>query len=220
MSYLPIPILLLLFLLSFPPPSLANGSFSIWATSCSHVSKDARHGRESLGRSIRQSEGQTPETSGFYWDIMIDAGDLSASQLPPTDQAGMIVVQQYSRLMKHRREQIYNVAGNHDASYFDETPGHWFRKWADPLGENTAHSGVDPGKRPYAELITFVTDRPGHDRRYAIDPTRIREELNWRPSHTPETGLEQTVQWYLDNEEWWKKLQARQGVGERLGVSK
>ncbi|NDR55561.1 dTDP-glucose 4,6-dehydratase [Aliiruegeria sabulilitoris] len=77
-----------------------------------------------------------------------------------------------------------------------------------------------PGARPYDELITFVTDRPGHDRRYAIDPSRIRKELNWRPSHTPETGLEQTVQWYLDNEDWWKKLQARQGVGERLGVSK
>ncbi|MDV7141157.1 dTDP-glucose 4,6-dehydratase [Tropicimonas sp. TH_r6] len=79
---------------------------------------------------------------------------------------------------------------------------------------------LKPGEAPYADLITFVTDRPGHDARYAIDPTRIREELNWRPSHTPETGLEQTVQWYLDNEDWWKALQARAGVGERLGVSK
>ncbi len=79
---------------------------------------------------------------------------------------------------------------------------------------------LKPGETPYADLITFVTDRPGHDARYAIDPTRIREELNWRPSHTPETGLEQTVQWYLDNEDWWQALQARAGVGERLGVSK
>ncbi|MDP4893597.1 dTDP-glucose 4,6-dehydratase [Cypionkella sp.] len=78
-------------------------------------------------------------------------------------------------------------------------------------------------KRPkpvgsYADQITFVTDRPGHDARYAIDPTRIREELGWRPSVTVEQGLEKTVQWYLDNEAWWRPLQARQGVGQRLGV--
>ena len=78
-------------------------------------------------------------------------------------------------------------------------------------------------KRPkpvgsYADQITFVTDRPGHDARYTIDPTRIREELGWRPSVTVEQGLEKTVQWYLDNEAWWRPLQARQGVGQRLGV--
>ena len=77
-------------------------------------------------------------------------------------------------------------------------------------------------KRPkagsYADQITFVTDRPGHDARYAIDPARIREELGWRPSVTVEEGLERTVQWYLDNEAWWKPLQARAGVGVRLGV--
>lgn len=70
----------------------------------------------------------------------------------------------------------------------------------------------------YADQITFVTDRPGHDARYAIDPTRIREELGWRPSVTVEEGLRQTVQWYLDNESWWKALQNRAGVGVRLGV--
>lgn len=70
----------------------------------------------------------------------------------------------------------------------------------------------------YADQITFVTDRPGHDARYAIDPARIREELGWRPSVTVEEGLERTVQWYLDNEGWWKALQDRQGVGVRLGV--
>jgi len=78
-------------------------------------------------------------------------------------------------------------------------------------------------KRPksdgrYADQITFVTDRPGHDARYAIDPARIRDELGWRPSVTVEEGLERTVQWYLDNEAWWRPLQQRQGVGERLGT--
>ena len=70
----------------------------------------------------------------------------------------------------------------------------------------------------YADLITFVHDRPGHDARYAIDPSRIRNELGWRPSVTVEEGLEKTVQWYLDNEDWWKPLQNRSGVGERLGT--
>ena len=70
----------------------------------------------------------------------------------------------------------------------------------------------------YAELITFVQDRPGHDARYAIDPRRIRDELGWRPSVTVEQGLEKTVEWYLDNEDWWKPLQNRKGVGERLGT--
>ncbi|MGV6848818.1 MAG: dTDP-glucose 4,6-dehydratase [Marinibacterium sp.] len=74
----------------------------------------------------------------------------------------------------------------------------------------------DDGK-PYGDQITFVTDRPGHDARYAIDPTRIRDELGWRPSVTVEEGLEKTVQWYLDNEAWWRALQDRDGVGQRLG---
>ncbi len=71
----------------------------------------------------------------------------------------------------------------------------------------------------YADLITFVPDRPGHDRRYAIDPTRIRAELGWRPSVTVEEGLERTVAWYLANEGWWRPLLARGGVGQRLGIS-
>ncbi len=74
-----------------------------------------------------------------------------------------------------------------------------------------------PGAPPYADLIRFVSDRPGHDLRYAIDPTRIREELGWRPSVTLEQGLEKTVRWYLDNEDWWRALQSRDGVGTRLG---
>lgn len=75
-----------------------------------------------------------------------------------------------------------------------------------------------PGANPYADQITFVTDRPGHDARYAIDPTRIATELGWRPSVTVEQGLRKTVQWYLDNEAWWRALQDRDGVGARLGV--
>lgn len=78
-------------------------------------------------------------------------------------------------------------------------------------------------KRPkaegsYSDQITFVTDRPGHDARYAIDPNRIRNELGWRPSVTVEEGLAKTVDWYLENTEWWQALQQREGVGQRLGT--
>lgn len=76
-----------------------------------------------------------------------------------------------------------------------------------------------PKAKTYADQITFVADRPGHDQRYAIDPTRIHTELGWRPSVTVEEGLARTVQWYLDNEAWWRPLQDRQGVGKRLGVA-
>ena len=72
----------------------------------------------------------------------------------------------------------------------------------------------------YAEQITFVADRPGHDQRYAIDATRITGELGWRPSVTVRQGLERTVAWYLANEDWWRPLLKRSGVGARLGHAK
>ncbi|WP_138422444.1 dTDP-glucose 4,6-dehydratase [Maritimibacter alexandrii] len=74
-----------------------------------------------------------------------------------------------------------------------------------------------PKEVSYGDQITFVADRPGHDARYAIDPTRIRDELGWRPSVTVEEGLEKTVRWYLDNRDWWQALLDRDGVGRRLG---
>jgi dTDP-glucose 4,6-dehydratase len=75
-----------------------------------------------------------------------------------------------------------------------------------------------PANAPHEKLITFVTDRPGHDARYAIDPARIRNELGWRPSVTLEEGLARTVDWYLANEDWWRPLLSRQGVMQRLGT--
>jgi dTDP-glucose 4,6-dehydratase len=76
-----------------------------------------------------------------------------------------------------------------------------------------------PSGAPHARLIAYVPDRPGHDLRYAIDPSRIRNELGWRPSVSLDEGLRRTVRWYLDNAAWWKPLQARGGVGQRLGTS-
>ena len=77
-----------------------------------------------------------------------------------------------------------------------------------------------PAGAPHARLIAFVEDRPGHDARYAIDAGRIRAELGWRPSVTLKQGLEKTVEWYLDNEPWWRALQDRDGVGRRLGQAR
>jgi dTDP-glucose 4,6-dehydratase len=71
--------------------------------------------------------------------------------------------------------------------------------------------------KPYAEQITSVADRPGHDKRYAIDARRIEQELGWRPQETFETGIEKTVRWYLDNEAWWRPLVAAKAA-ERRGV--
>ncbi len=70
----------------------------------------------------------------------------------------------------------------------------------------------------HEKLITFVADRPGHDLRYAIDPTRISTELGWRPRETFETGLRKTVEWYLANRTWWQRIRSGVYRGERLGV--
>ena len=74
-----------------------------------------------------------------------------------------------------------------------------------------------PKKTKYAEQITYVTDRPGHDRRYAIDASKMSDELNWKPVETFETGLKKTIQWYLNNEVWCKNVQDGSYKRERLG---
>lgn len=102
----------------------------------------------------------------------------------------------------------YNIGGENEARNIDLV-----RMICTLLDE------MRPEGAPHARLITFVTDRPGHDARYAIDPTRIRGELGWRPSVTLEEGLRRTVRWYLDNADWWQPLLDRQGVGTRLGVA-
>lgn len=74
------------------------------------------------------------------------------------------------------------------------------------------------GQQSYAELIQFVQDRPGHDLRYAIDATKIQNELGWKPEETFETGIEKTVQWYLDHLDWCRRVKDGSYQGQRLGV--
>ncbi|MBL3586413.1 dTDP-glucose 4,6-dehydratase [Rhodovulum sulfidophilum] len=110
-------------------------------------------------------------------------------------------------MQKGRVGRSYNIGGENEASNIDLV-----RMICALLDE------MKPADRPYSSLISFVADRPGHDLRYAIDPSRIREELGWRPSVTLEEGLRRTVRWYLDNEAWWRPLLERDGVGRRLGA--
>jgi dTDP-glucose 4,6-dehydratase len=75
-----------------------------------------------------------------------------------------------------------------------------------------------PGGGSYRELIDFVADRPGHDHRYAIDPSKIHAELGWSAQETFETGIDRTVRWFLDNEAWWSALMDTRYAGQRLGI--
>jgi hypothetical protein len=132
------------------PPQPAK-SFRLWATSDAHVGSDLRHHkRESLAEAIRQSErGGDQGGPPFEWDVALHLGDSSGNQGSPKDEEGQEVVRQFGAARRHVREQFYNLAGNHDASFADEETQWWFRKWLDPTGENTESSGVDAKNRPF-----------------------------------------------------------------------
>ena len=105
-----------------------------------------------------------------------------------------------------RPGETYNVGGRNERRNIDVV-----RRICAVLDE------LVPGNRPREELIDFVTDRPGHDARYAIDATKLEAELGWRAQENFDSGIEKTVQWYLDNEWWWRPLRERYS-GERLGL--
>ena len=109
-------------------------------------------------------------------------------------------------LQKGENGRSYNVGGENEATNIELV-----EKICAILDDRR------PKNRPYNDQIAFVADRPGHDQRYAIDPTRLRDELGWRPKVTLEQGLERTGDWYLNNETWWRPLLERTGVGTRLG---
>ncbi|MEE7458482.1 dTDP-glucose 4,6-dehydratase [Methylorubrum populi] len=82
-----------------------------------------------------------------------------------------------------------------------------------------AFDRLRPESGPHERLIGFVADRPGHDRRYAIDPSKAEAEVGWRPTKVFEQALEETVRWYLDNEAWWRPIREGRYSGERLGLA-
>ena len=125
--------------------SVAPRIFRVWVFADAHVGTDKTHGRESLATALRQSESAT----GFDWDIALDLGDLSGAQGTPQDAEGKEIVRQFNVLRLHRREQIYDLSGNHDRSGLQEPQAWWWRKWIDPTGEHTEFSGVDARKRRF-----------------------------------------------------------------------
>ena len=116
-------------------------------------------------------------------------------------------------LMVLRRGKVgdsYNIGGDNEATNIDLV-----RMICDILdGYRPMASGT------YSDLIEFVADRPGHDRRYAIDASKIRKDLGWEPSVTLRQGIERTIYWYIENEDWWRPLLDRDGVGARLGMAR
>jgi dTDP-glucose 4,6-dehydratase len=113
-------------------------------------------------------------------------------------------------LRKGRPGQTYNVGGDSERRNIDVV-----RTICRLLDETL----TDGPHRPHERLIEFVTDRPGHDARYAIDATKIQRELGWQPRHDFEDGLRQTVRWYLDHKGWWERVMSGAYRGERLGLA-
>jgi Calcineurin-like phosphoesterase len=148
-------LLLSLMIVLMLPLARANGeaprTFRVWVFADAHVGSDKTNGRESLATALQQSEG----ASGFDWDIALDLGDMSGAQGTPKDDEGTEIVRQFSVLERHRREQIYDLSGNHDRSGLDEPQAWWWRKWVDPTGEHTEFSKVDATKRPFPVAGTW-----------------------------------------------------------------
>jgi dTDP-glucose 4,6-dehydratase len=110
---------------------------------------------------------------------------------------------------KGRLGETYNVGGRNERKNIDVVKRIC-----------TIMDQLRPQNAPHDKLITYVTDRPGHDHRYAIDATKLEDELGWKAMENFDSGIEKTVRWYLDNEIWWRPLRGEVYTGERLGVLK
>jgi dTDP-glucose 4,6-dehydratase len=110
-------------------------------------------------------------------------------------------------LAKGRAGENYNIGGGNERTNLEIVD-----RICDVLDE------LRPKTVSYRAQKAFVPDRPGHDRRYAIDATKTRRELQWRPRHTFESGLSETIRWYLDHREWCEHVQAGKYERQRLGL--
>jgi len=120
-----------------------------------------------------------------------------------------------------RLGETYNIGGNNEKTNLEvvETVCDILEELT-PIKHNSIIKESNFSPKKYKDLINFVEDRPGHDLRYAIDATKIERELGWKPEETFETGIRKTVEWYLNNETWWKRVQDGSYQGERLGLAK
>ena len=115
----------------------------------------------------------------------------------------------YLVLKQGKISETYNIGGHNEKTNLETVQT--LCNILDELLPNSPH-------KPHHQLIQFVTDRPGHDLRYAIDANKIQNHLGWKPQETFETGLRKTVQWYLDNRNWWQRVSDGSYRGERLGL--
>ncbi|AEY02327.1 dTDP-glucose 4,6 dehydratase [Oceanimonas sp. GK1] len=111
--------------------------------------------------------------------------------------------------------ETYNIGGHNEKTNLEVVQT--ICTLLDELAPKAGHSALD-AESSYKQLITHVSDRPGHDRRYAIDASKIERELGWKPVETFESGIRKTVQWYLNNQEWCQRVQDGSYQRERLGV--
>lgn len=109
-----------------------------------------------------------------------------------------------------RLGETYNIGGNNERTNLD---------LVETLCRILDSIRPRPNGKSYQDQITFVTDRPGHDQRYAIDASKMKRELGWTPKANSESGFQQTVQWYLDNENWWQDILSGDYQLDRLGLS-
>jgi dTDP-glucose 4,6-dehydratase len=115
----------------------------------------------------------------------------------------------YLVLTKGRIGETYNIGGNAERENIEVVD--LICRYLDELR---------PANKPHQKLIQHVTDRPGHDRRYAIDSSKIKNELGWRPKETFESGLEKMVHWFLKNQLWVNQVSEKKYTGQRLGIKK
>ena len=115
----------------------------------------------------------------------------------------------YTIIEKGKLGETYNVGGNNEIQNIEIV------KTICTILDNDAPS---KNGKSYLDLITFVSDRPGHDFRYAIDSSKLKNELNWSPNETFHSGIRKTIDWYLENQVWWQDIQNNTYQQERLGV--
>jgi dTDP-glucose 4,6-dehydratase len=114
----------------------------------------------------------------------------------------------YLVLTRGKPGESYNVGGNSERRNIEVV---------EAICDIVDGLASEPGRTPRRELITFVQDRPAHDKRYAIDATKIAQELGWRPRENFSSGLEKTIRWYLEQSAWWENIQSYRG--HRLGLA-